>query len=117
MSKDNIFPKIKKKLSNFINDEEGTILRSKAAIVGPVAIGTVLLMNKEMTINAEASKFHSHMSHSSHSSGTTGTHSNNLHTSHNNTMPAHSSHSSGSTSGFSHTAATFSAEARAAENN
>lgn len=71
------FPKIKKKLENFLKDEEGTILRSKAAIVGPVAVGTVLLMSKEMTMTAEAN-FVSHASHRSHSSGVTGNHVNHV---------------------------------------
>lgn len=120
------FPKIKKKLEDFLKDEEGTILRSKAAIVGPVAAGTVLLMSKEMSMTAEAAKFTSHASHRSHSSGTTGNHvshsnsstgSETNHASHSNTLPSHSSHSSGTTSGFSHTASTFEAEIRNAENN
>lgn len=110
MSEQSKFPKLKKKIASFISDEEGTILRSKAAVVGPVALGTLLLMSKEMTLNVEgATKFNSHASHRSHSSGTHGSHSN--------VMPAHSSHSSGSTSGFSHTAGTFAAEARSADNN
>ena len=126
MSNKSKFPKIKKRLENFLKDEEGTILRSKAAIVGPVAAGTVLLMSKEMAITAEAAKFQSHASHRSHSSGTTGNHASHSNSStgnetnnssHSNTLPAHSSHSSGTTSGFSHTASTFEAEARSAENN
>lgn len=129
MTNESKFPKIKKKLVNFLKDEEGTILRSKAAIVGPVAAGTVLLMSKEITITAEALKFSSHASHrshSSHSSWATGSHVSHSngstvgdtnHASHSNTLPSHSSHSSGTTSGFSHTASTFEAEARNAENN
>lgn len=105
------FPKLKKKISSFINDEDGTVLRSKAAVAGPVALGTVLLMSKEMAISAEASKFVSHLSHSSHSS------SHASHSSHSNSLPSHTSHSSGTVSGFSHTAATFAAEVRTAENN
>lgn len=113
MSEQSKFPKLKKKIASFISDEEGTILRSKAAVVGPVALGTLLLMSKEMTLNVEgATRFNSHASHRSHSSGTHGSHG-----SHSNVMPAHSSHSSGSTSGFSHTAGTFAAEARSADNN
>ena len=125
MSNDTLFPKLKKKLSSFVDDEEGTVLRSKAAIVGPLAVGAVVLMSKEMTIEAQASKFHSHLSHRSHSSGSTGSghsshvsHSNgSTTTAHSNSTPSHSSHSSGSTSGFSHTAGTFAAEGRSAENN
>lgn len=133
MANDFGFPKLKKKLSNFLNDEEGTILRSKAAVVGPMAVGTVLLMSKELTMSAEASRYTSHLSHRSHAShssnashsnqatGSTGDnsgHNNHAnHASHSNTLPAHSSHSSGTTSGFSHTAGTFDAEGRNADNN
>ena len=113
MNSNTVFPKLKKKLSNFVKDEEGTVLRSKAAVVGPLAVGAIVLMSKEMTIEAQASKFHSHLSHRSHSSGTTssvGDHSSHVShssgsttTAHSNSMPSHSSHSSGNTSGYRQT--------------
>lgn len=118
MNKDFVFPKIKKKLGDFFSDEEGAMLRSKAAVLGPVAVGTVLLMNKELTLTAAATKHQSHLSHRSHASGV------DSHVSHASgeasnatSIPTHSSHSSGLSSGFSHTADTFEAEARNAGNN
>lgn len=115
------FPKFKKKLQDFIKDEEGSIIRSKAAIIGPAAVGTVLIMSREMNMTAEASSFLSHVSHRSHSSHRSHvSHMNAAHVSHSNgtaVIPNHSSHSSGLASGFSHTASTFEAEGRNADNN
>lgn len=122
MNKKIKFPKIKKTIDSFIHDEEGSMLRSKAAAVGPLAVGALVVMNKEMTMTVEASKFHSHASHRSHASGHSShlSHSNNagtVETVQTPSVPSHSSHSSGSTSGFSHTAGTFSAEIRNWDNN
>ncbi len=115
-----LFPIIKKNLSNFISDEEGTTLRSKAAIIGPLAVGAIVLMSKEMMIESQAARFVSHSSHFSRPSYTHSSHVSNSNigvSTHSEGLPAHSSHASGLMSGFSHTAGTFLAEVRNAENN
>ena len=114
MNKSNKFPKLKKQLANFISDEEGSILRPKATVAGPLAVGAVLVMSKELATTAEASRYVSHASHRSHASGNSQqNHTSHSNTSHNNVAdtsgapshsnvshPSHSSHSSGVSSGF-----------------
>lgn len=55
-----MFPRVKKEIINFINDEEGNITRNKILAVGSM----VILLSIIAGINAQAA----HSSHSSHSS-------------------------------------------------
>ena len=102
--KDKIFPKIKKSINDFINDEDGSTTRSKLISVGSM----VLLMTIFAGIDAYAAhsshKSHSshsstsyirgHVSHTSHTSHTSSTHSNHgSHSNHSN-HASHSSHTS-----------------------
>lgn len=92
-NKDNRFPKIKKTINDFINDEDGSITRSKLITVGSM----VLLMTIIAGIEAHADHV-SHTSHSSHSSTSynRGHVSHVSHTSHSSGAGNHSSHSSSS---------------------
>lgn len=92
--KDNKFPKIKKSINDFINDEDGSTTRSKLISVGSM----VLLMTIFAGIDAYAAHS-SHKSHSSHSSTSynRGHVSHTSHTSH--TSSSHSNHSSHSDHG------------------
>lgn len=78
----NKFPEIKKSISNFVYDEEGSIPREKVLLIGSM----VLLMNLMMTQDVFAKHYShsSHKSHSSHSSSRHGNHSN--HANHNNSI-------------------------------
>ena len=103
------FPKIKKSISDFLCDDEGTTLRTKAAIFGPTAIAAAVLMSKEL-VTASAAGYVSHRSHASHSSASrTGPEDKNIF------HATHSSHSSRSSSGFSHSADTYAMESRTQE--
>ena len=92
--KDKKFPKIKKSINDFINDEDGSATRSKLISVGSM----VLLMTIFAGIDAYAAHS-SHKSHSSHSSTSyiRGHVSHTSHTSH--TSSSHSNHSSHSDHG------------------
>ena len=122
MSKERVFPKLKKSISSFIKDEEGTILRNKAAVVGPLVVGAIVLMSKDLDVEASTPRFVSHVSHTSHASHSSnysndGYDWNTETTQSDSYYPAHSSHSSGTVSGFSHTVGTLTAENRGADNN
>ena len=97
-----VYPAIQKSISDFLQDDEGTTLRTKAAIIGPTAIAAVVLMSKDL-VTASASKFVSHRSHVSHSSSSQGNTVNHA---------THGSHSSRISSGFGHTADTYNLELR-----
>ena len=93
--KENRFPKIKKSIRDFIDDEDGSITRSKLISVGSM----VLLMTIFAGIEAYAahSSHKSHSSHSSHSSSSSG----NAHGSHS-SHESHSSHVSSSSTHSNH---------------
>lgn len=118
------FPKIKKGISELINDEEGNIPRTRLVAIG----STIMLMgiilgydyayaahgshrshgsHGSHTSHSSTSYHRSHVSHTSHSSSTHGSHSNShsshgSHTSHSNTHNSHSSHSNTHSSHASH---------------
>lgn len=95
---DKLFPVISKSVSDLINDEEGSIPRSKLIVLG----STIMLMGMIMGIDAFAahSSHRSHSSHSSHSS--TSYHRSHVsHTSHQSGY-GHSSHGSHSNTHSSH---------------
>ncbi|MEI3438355.1 MAG: His-Xaa-Ser repeat protein HxsA3 [Blautia sp.] len=94
MDKENIFPTIKKGLEDFIQEEEGNISRSKAAMIGSmmVILGVMLADGSVYAAHRSHSLHSSHRSHSSHSSHRSGSHSS--HSSH--SSGSHTSHSSGS---------------------
>ena len=85
ISKENQFPKIKKAIDDFINDEDGSILRSRI-----ISIGSMVLL---MTIFAGIEAYAAHSSHKSHSSHSSTSYYRG-HVSH----TSHSSHVSGSNS-------------------
>lgn len=82
------FPEIKKSISSFVYDEEGSIPREKVLLIGSM----VLLMNLMITQDIFAkhyshSSHRSHSSHSSHSSSRHGNHGNHSnHANHNNVL-------------------------------
>lgn len=88
MSND-IFPTIKRNLSNLIEDQEGNIPASKLLMLGAM----VLILGNLLSLDALAShsSHSSHKSHSSHSSGSHGNHGN--HGSHESHI-SHQSHTS-----------------------
>ncbi|MDE7389331.1 MAG: zinc transporter 7, partial [Lachnospiraceae bacterium] len=108
------FPKLKRELINFIDDQEGNVTRNKI-----LTIGSLIILLSVLTTDAYAGH-RSHSSHSSHSStsyhrshvshtSSRGSHSNrslhgshNSHTSHNNTHSSHASHSNTHSSHASH---------------
>lgn len=98
-----LFPKVKKSISDLIDDEEGNILRSKLVVIG----STIMLMGMIMGIDVYATH-RSHSSHTSHSS--TSYHRSHVshtsarggHGSHRNTHSNHSSHSNTHSSHASH---------------
>ena len=47
MDKDNLFPKIKKEIGDFIQEEEGNISRSKIAMIGSMMVIVSVLMLDE----------------------------------------------------------------------
>ena len=144
MNENKFFPGLRKSIANFVKDENGTMLRAKAAVVGPIATGAIILMSNETTVDAtETPARHqshashvSHVSHSSHhshynsgdpitydetdpgGSGDAGSTTNHdTKPEYDYAHPSHSSHSSGSSSGFSHNAGTLIKEMRHDDNN
>ena len=97
--KDELFPSIKKSITDLINDEEGNIPRTKLVIMG----STIMLMGMVMGLDV-FSAHRSHSSHSSHSS-TSYHRSHTSHSSHrshsSSSHGSHSSHSSHSNSSHS----------------
>lgn len=92
-----IFPHVKRVISDFLNDEEGNIPRSKVLTVGSMLIILGILLADDAF--AKHSSHRSHSSHTSHSSGSSGIHSSHnsheSHTSHTSSTGTHSnSHSS-----------------------
>lgn len=88
--KNEIVPKIKKSIEDFLYEEEGNITRKKVLTVGSM----MLIMGVIMSIDAFAShsSHKSHSSHSSHKSSSSGS-GHSSHVSH----VSHTSHSSSST--------------------
>lgn len=104
---ENLFPKIKKSVTDLIHDEEGNIPRSKLVMIG----STIMLMGMIMGIDSLAahSSHRSHSSHSSHSSTSYHrshvshtSHTSGYHGSHDNTHSSHGSHASHSNTHSSH---------------
>ncbi len=99
MNNDIIFPKIKKSIEDFIDDDDGNITRKKLVTIGAMVIIMSLMYIDE--VEAKHRSHSSHKSHSSHSSSSGGGHSS--HSSH----ESHSSHSS-SAGHSSHSSSTHS---------
>lgn len=107
---DDIFPKIKKDISQLIEDEEGNIPGNKLLMLGTMVmiLGSMFATDvfgahrshsshkshRSSGSHGNSSNHHSHVSHQSHQSSTS-THSNHgSHSSHNNTHSNHSNHAS-----------------------
>ena len=84
---DDIFPSIKKKIENFIEDEEGNVTGKKLLVLGTMII--ILGSLFPMDVFARHRSHRSHSSHRSHRSSNGG-HSN--HGSHSNHSSSHGSH-------------------------
>lgn len=102
-----LFPNIKKSISDFIADEEASIPRGKLLAIGSVVVLLSVILSVEASAKHSSHKSHSshsstsyHRSHSSHSSSQ-GTHSS--HSSHSSNSTVHSNHSSHSSTAASTT--------------
>lgn len=100
---DELFPRIKRSIENYLAEEEGNISRSKLLKIGSmVLLMGILFMQDAFAGHRSHSSHKSHSSHSSHSSGSSGHSSHVSHVSHSSHSsgsggtPSHSSHSSGS---------------------
>ena len=82
----NKFPKAKKAIENFINDEDGNITRGKLLTIGSM----IVILGSLLSIDV----FAKHGSHSSHSSTSYIRGHSNSHSSHSNLHSSHSSHTS-----------------------
>lgn len=102
--KDKIFPKIKKSINDFINDEDGSTTRSKLISVGSMVLLMTIFAgidayaahssHKSHSSHSSTSYYRGHVSHTSHTSHTSSTHSNHgSHSNHSN-HASHSSHTS-----------------------
>lgn len=93
LDKDLMFPRIEKSITDFINDEDGNITRSKL-----VSIGSMILLMSILSIDDVFAVHGSHSSHSSHESHSSTSyirdHSNHGSHSNHNSHSSHSSHSS-----------------------
>lgn len=79
------FPKIKKSIKDFLNDEDGSITRNKVLMIGGMVLILGMLFSDEV--------FAAHRSHSSHRTHTSHRTSNAQHGSHNSHGSSHSTHS------------------------
>lgn len=75
-SNNNIFPSVKKTISDFLYEEEANISRGKILSIGSLMIiVSILLMTEDVFAGHRSHSSHSsHRSHSSHSSHTSSTH-------------------------------------------
>lgn len=98
MQKDDVFPKVKKSIENYLTDEEGNITRNKVVLMGTLAI--VMSLVYGVDVFAKHSSHRSHSSHSSHSSSAGEHYSHQSHQSHQSHVSSvasrHASHSSAS---------------------
>ena len=93
--KENKFPKIKKSIQDFFEDEDGSITRGKALTIGGMVIVLGLLLAD--TAYAAHRTHSTHRTHSSHrtSNGTHGSHNTHYtHSTHSNTHNNHATHGS-----------------------
>lgn len=89
--KNEIIPKIKHSIEDFLFEEEGNITRNKILTVGSMMILMGIVLSTEVFAGHSSHK--SHSSHSSHSSGSSGGHSSHVsHSSHTSSASTHSSH-------------------------
>ena len=86
------FPKIPKKIEDFLTEEDGRMLRSKAVAIGSLMVVMGLLLTPD-NVYAKHSSHSSHSSHGSHGSGGGGGNHLSSHSSHSSHV-SHSSHSS-----------------------
>lgn len=99
-----LFPKVKKGIQNYLSDQEGNVPRSKILTVGSVLLVLGVVFSTEAFAKHSSHSSHgSHSSHSSHSSGHSNGHvSHESHESHaSHASGDHSSHSSGAHSSHS----------------
>lgn len=82
---DNKFPKIKKSIQDFFEDEDGSITRNKVLTIGGMVLILGILLGDEV--------YAAHRSHSSHRTHTSHRTSNNKHGSHNSHGSSHTTHS------------------------
>lgn len=117
--KDKKFPKIKKSINDFINDEDGSATRSKLISVGSMFLLMTIFAgidayaahssHKSHSSHSSTSYIRGHVSHNSHTSHTSNTHSNHgSHSNHSN-HASHSSHTSHANTSF-HSNSLYSAE-------
>ena len=77
MNNEEIFPKIQKNISDFLNEEEGNISRSKVIMVGSIMVILGAILADSIIASAK------HGSHGSHGSqGSHGSHASSAHSSH-----------------------------------
>lgn len=81
---DEKFPKIKKSIRDFFNDEDGSITRNKVLMIGGMVLILGMLLSDEV--------FAAHRSHSSHRTHTSHRTSNSKHGSHSSHGSSHSTH-------------------------
>lgn len=79
------FPKIKKSIQDFFDDEDGSITRNKVLVIGGMVIILGMLLSDE--VYAAHRTHYTHRTHSSHRT------SNNKHGSHSSHSSSHSTHS------------------------
>ena len=91
-----LIPKIHRKISDFLYEEEGNISRGKILTIGSLLLITGIIFSGEIfgahsshRSHSSHSSHKSHSSHSSHSSGSHYSHSShsNSHSSHSNVLP------------------------------
>lgn len=88
---ENNFPKIKKSIQDFFEDEDGSITRNKVLMIGGMVLVLGILLSEDV--------FAAHRSHSTHRSHSSHRSSNSKHGSHSSHSSSHSTHSNHATHG------------------